>query len=49
MHYFFFFFLTVEEYKKKERKKKGNLTRFEIVDIYDDIPSVCRKFITQIK
>jgi hypothetical protein len=35
--------------EEKEKKKKGNLTRFEIVDIYDDRPCVCRKFTTQIK
>lgn len=53
-----FFPLTVEEHEtkkkkkketKKKKKRKGNLTRFKIIDIYDDIPCVCRKFTTQIK
>ena len=32
---------------EEEKEKKGNLTRFKIVDIYDDIPCVCAKFTTQ--
>jgi hypothetical protein len=33
---------------KKKKKRKGNLTRFNIVDIYDDVPYVSIKFTTQI-
>lgn len=56
MHFIQYAFLLSKSTKKKERskekqtkKEKGNLTRFKIVDIYDDIPCVCINFTTQIK